>query len=116
MSSKHTLRADCPFANDCIPVAIVYTYIKGAAATGPTYASGGDPGYGPEVEFVSVRSSDRNLILPANLQNRLDEWAVEYLASDEGYGAACDWATDSENDARERQIETRRWVMFGERR
>lgn len=33
---------------------ITFTYLPGAGPTGPTYASGGEPGHGPEIEFVSI--------------------------------------------------------------
>jgi hypothetical protein len=35
-------------------VAVHFDYVPGAPPTGPSYASGGEPGYGPEVEFVAA--------------------------------------------------------------
>jgi hypothetical protein len=32
---------------------ITFSYLPGAAPTGPTYDSGGEPGYGPEIEYIS---------------------------------------------------------------
>lgn len=32
---------------------ITFSYLPGQPATGPTYDSGGEPGYGPEIEYIS---------------------------------------------------------------
>src|SRR4051812_42754129 len=94
--SKHKIRASCPFANsdDGIEVEIAFTYRKGS----PDYwnKAGGhwEQGYAAEVELEAVCPVDPALILPSDLQKALNEWADLYLADDEGYGAACDAASD----------------------
>ena len=91
--SKRTITAFAPFGldPDGLPVDITFNYTKGRPAV--MYLRNGDPGYPAdpaEVEFVSVTCED--LTLPPAYQKKLDEWAVEYLASDDGYGKALDFA------------------------
>ena len=93
MSSKHTITAWAPFGldPDGLPVDLTFTYSKGRPAV--MYLRNGDAGYPadpPEVEFVSVHCED--LKLPEAYQKKLDEWAVEYLAGEDGFGAAVDFA------------------------
>ena len=104
--TTHRMKALCPFALDAIEVEITYTYLPGAPEQGPTYSSGGQPADPDEVEFVSVGHAASLLSPP--LQKMLDEWAIEYLASDDGFAAAVDHAEDDESAARERAAEYRR--------
>jgi len=110
--TTHRMRASCPFANsdDGIEVEITFTYLPGHPATGPSYASGGDPATPDEVEFVSVRPMGDAMLLTLStrLQKDLAEWADLYLADDEGFDAAVVQAMNDEDAARERAAELRR--------
>ena len=97
--SKHTITAFAPFGldPDGLPVDLTFTYSKGRPAV--MYLRNGDPGYPadpPEVDFVSVHCED--LTLPPEYQKKLDEWAVEYLATEDGFNEAADHA-DFREDA-----------------
>ena len=83
----------CPFGNeeDGLEVRIEFSYTPGAGPTGPSYSSGGEPGYGAEIEFVGAKCVHHEL--PASLQPWLDEWAADYLAGDYGRDKAIDEAT-----------------------
>jgi hypothetical protein len=105
--SKHTIVTTCPFANEGIEVEVTFNFIKGANPTGPSYASGGEPGYPPEIELISVKPVDPALILPPDLQKDLDDWTDSWLTDNEGYGMACDRVGDDEDAARERAAELR---------
>jgi hypothetical protein len=55
------------------------------------YVNGGDPGYGPEIEFISAK-----LIGECNrtyTQAEIDKLAMDYLASDAGIERATEEAT-----------------------
>lgn len=104
MSEKHKLRAYCPFGLGEVAVDIRFTYSPGRPAV--MYLRNGDPGYPAdpaEVEFVSAHIEVDDPML-----NKLAaEWAEEWLASDEGYQAACEAAEDADDRAREFQAELR---------
>lgn len=106
--SKHKITTTCPFANEGIEVEIAFNFTKGRAATGPSYASGGEPGYPPEVELIAVKPVDSALVLPPVLQQDLNEWADNWLIDDEGYSRALDRVADDEEAAREYAAELRR--------
>lgn len=107
--TTHRMRASCPFANsdDGIEVEIAFSFLPGAKATGPSYASGGDPGYGPEVELVSVRVVDPTVTLSAPLLVNLKDWAEQYLTDNDGYYEACETAEEARDGERERAAEMR---------
>ena len=95
---KYTLTAWAPFGldDDGLPVDITYAYTPGRPAV--MYLRNGDPGYPadpPEVDFIAVTCAD--LALPPEYQKKLDDWALEYLASEDGFARAADHATDMED-------------------
>lgn len=53
-TTKHTKRSVMEIFGQEREINIVFSYTPGAPATGPTYASGGEPGYGPEIEILKV--------------------------------------------------------------
>lgn len=108
--TTHKMRAACPFANsdDGIEVEITFNFTRGRPMV--RYLRNGDPGYPAdpdEVEVVSVKPVDPALVLPANLQKNLDDWAELYLSDDEGFHLACDAARDDSEAAREFAAELR---------
>ena len=106
--TTHRMKALCPFALDSIEVEIVYTFTPGAPEQGPSYSSGGQPGDPDEVEFVSVETWLTSAFLPVpSIRKMLDEWAIEYLASDDGFAAAVEQAEEDDDAARERAAEMR---------
>lgn len=59
---------------------ITFTCLPGADPTGPTYASGGEPGYGPEIEFVSIDPDAGDHGAFSDLaQAWLIDWAKDWL-------------------------------------
>lgn len=64
---------------------IRYSFLPGYPATGPTYASGGEPACGPEIELVSASLAVADGLAPTAEQ--IDKWAETYLASDAGFDA-----------------------------
>ena len=91
--SKHTITAFAPFGldPDGLPCDITFTYSKGRPAV--MHLRNGDPGYPadpPDVDFISVKCVD--LDLSPTYQKMLDDWAIAYLASDDGFGSAVDFA------------------------
>lgn len=74
---------------------VTFTYRPGAPATGPTYASGGDPGYAPEVEFVDAYpycngkpSAYYGAFADLEFAN-LQDVARSWLENDDGFNEAC---------------------------
>lgn len=109
--TQHKMRAACPFADsdDGIEVEITFNFTRGRPMV--RYLRNGDPGYPAdpdEVEVVGVKPVDPALVLPANLQKNLDDWAELYLSDDEGHGRAVDAALDDRVAAREFAAELRR--------
>lgn len=90
---------------------ITYNFTPGCPETGPSYASGGEPATGPEVEFVSITpdAGDHGAFTDM-AQAGLDDWAKDWLAGD-GYDQAIENALDDlqgqEDDAAERRAEQR---------
>ncbi len=97
MSAKHRMTAWCPFGlnKDGLEVVIQFKYSPGRPAV--MYLKNGDPGYPadpPEVDFVEA-----NLVhhtIDTGMQKMLDEWAVEYLASDDGFLEAVEAAQEED--------------------
>lgn len=59
---------------------ITFTYLPGAGPTGPTYASGGEPGWGPEIEFVAIEPDAGDHGAFTDLaQAGLVDWARNWL-------------------------------------
>ena len=72
---------------------IEFSYLPGRHAYTPRgeYAPI-DPPEPPEVEFMRATLADGKGLLPT--QDQIDDWARNYLDSDEGYRRACDVAND----------------------
>ena len=112
MATKHKMRAYCPFGLGEVAVDIVFNYSPGRPAV--MYLRNGDPGYPadpPEVEFVSASIEVDDWLL----NKMAAEWAEEYLASDEGFTAACEAAEDRAEYDRERAAEMRAELMKEDR-
>lgn len=112
MSQKHAIRAWAPWGldSDAIPVRITYAYTRGRPAV--MYLRNGDPGYpaeSAEAEFISVEHEQEGLTIPAEMQQKLDAWAIEWLANDDGYARAIEEAESREDeDLYDRMMEERR--------
>ena len=73
---------------------ITYNYTPGCPETGPSYASGGEPATGPEVEFVSITPDAGDHGAFSDMaQAGLEDWAKDWLAGD-GYDQAIENALD----------------------
>lgn len=98
--SKHKMTAWAPFGlePDSLEVLIEYKFSPGRPAK--MYLRNGDPGYPAdpaEVDFLSAKLVHHTI--NDSMQKMLDEWAVEYLASDDGFTDAVENAQDdSERD------------------
>lgn len=101
--TTHRMKALCPFALDSIEVEITYTFTPGSPAV--MYGDNSHPADPDEAEFVSVETWVGTLT--PSLQKMLEEWAVEYLASDDGCAAAVDQAEDTIEGDLERAAEMR---------
>ena len=98
MTSKHAMRALCPFGLDHIEVEIGFTFLKGAPAQGPSYSSGGQPADPDEVALVYAKAVENTL---DDLMNcALSKWAEDYLA-DEGFNEALEVAASDYEAGRE---------------
>lgn len=75
-------------------VEIEYTHLRGSPAFTPRgeYAPI-DPPTPAEVDFRAAKLIDGKGLLPT--QEQINDWAREYLDSDEGYRRACDVAEDA---------------------
>ena len=114
--STHTVKAECEITfrpaglqddETAYPtLEITYRFAKGSPAMGPTYESGGEPADPDEIELISVKLIDSCGLTPT--QQQLTEWAEDWLASDDGYGAACANARDDIDAARESARESAR--------
>lgn len=60
MSRTYTLNATVEIFEIECEIEIAFTYVPGTPETGPSYASGGEPAVGPEIEVVSVRVNQPN--------------------------------------------------------
>ncbi len=80
------LAAPAPFASGEMEVGILFRFTPGEPEQGPTYACGGVPASGPDIEFLSACLP--NCSLTAQLHSALEIWAGEYLATDQGQEAA----------------------------
>ena len=77
---------------DAIECSIVYTYSPGRPMV--MYLRNGDPGYPEEPATVDFVSAECAHPLNPAMQKMLDDWAIEYLASDDGFDDACNHAAD----------------------
>jgi hypothetical protein len=88
-----------------VAMEIRFSFTPGRPATGPSYASGGDPADPAEVEIDSVELRDGDGIEPYD-QKQLEEWAQDWL-DDEGYDLCCAAAAEDRAADRERAAEMR---------
>lgn len=51
---EHTMEMELEYGRQSVTYLVVYTVSPGEPARGPSYSSGGEPGYPPSVEDVSV--------------------------------------------------------------
>lgn len=73
---------------------ITYTFTPGCPETGPSYASGGEPATGPEIEFASITPGAGDHGAFSDMaQAGLEDWAKDWLAGD-GYDQAVEHALD----------------------
>ena len=87
--SKHTARTWLTFYADPSdnyqrPVEIAFTYLPGTPEQGPSYASGGQPAEGAEVDIEAVYFLGNDEIDVGNESQYgpLPEWMVEKLSDD----------------------------------
>jgi hypothetical protein len=66
-------------------IEIRYSCTPGYSEMGPSYASGGEPACGPEIEFIRAVIVDGDGLSPT--VEETDKWAEAYLASDTGFNA-----------------------------
>lgn len=84
---------------------IKFSFLRGSPASGPTWGNGGQPADPAEVEFISAELIDGDGVQP--MQEQINTWAEDYLASDEGCEHSLrEAAEDAERD-REYQMEAR---------
>jgi len=106
MTTKHKLVATIPHGpKDLgaeIECAIAFSFLPGGKP------SSDDPGWGPEIEFISAAPIRPFLEYEAMQQESLDELAAEWLASDEGQAAAVEEVAAELQEARVFIAEIRR--------
>lgn len=73
-------------------ICIEYTYTPGCPATGPSYASGGEPACPPELEVNGATLVKGDGLTPT--QEELNAWAVKWMDDDSNYSLAVDEAED----------------------
>ena len=93
--SKHRMTAWAPFGlqPDSLECVIEYLFTPGSPDV--MYLRNGDPGYPgypPEVGLISVKCVHP---LDEAMQKMLTEWAIEHLASDDGFTDAVEIAHDA---------------------
>lgn len=92
---------------------ITFSFVPGAGPTGPTYSSGGEPGYPAEVEFVSAQPYCLGKPSPyygafADLEmDCLQDRARAWLEDDDGYREALEAVAEDDEAAREYAAEKR---------
>jgi hypothetical protein len=90
-------------------VEITYTFLPGCGPTGPTYSSGGEPGYPAETDLISAKLINGDGLSPT--QEQVNEWASGWL-DDKGYATSCHNAGQDNDsaraDAEERRAEEQR--------
>lgn len=103
--STHTLHATISHGDRDlgaeIDLEITFSFTPGAGATGPSYASGGDPDRAAEVEFVSCKGPLAGDAFDDLRQQSFDHIAEQYLESDDGYADALRQVADDEDASRE---------------
>lgn len=85
---------------------IKFSYMPGSPAV--MYQRNGDPGWpaeSPEVELISAELVDGDGVEPT--QEQINDWAENYLASDEGFAHVIREAADHDERAREEWAEMR---------
>jgi hypothetical protein len=89
-------------------VDIEFEFIPYQPATGPSYASGGEPACPAEVDFIKATLIDGDGLIPTKEQ--IDDWSREWLC-DAGYDAACEIAcrddTPDPDHARDQALDDR---------
>lgn len=112
--SRHTLAATVELTLSCggealVELTVEYEFTPGTPARGPSYASGGEPAEGPEVEIVSARATNpkdagQGFALPNWLLDQLqaDDYLYEELVrnAEEDRGAEHDAALEARAEAR----------------
>jgi hypothetical protein len=90
-------------------VEITYSFLPECGPTGPTYSSGGEPGYPAETDLISAKLIKGDGLSPT--QEQVNEWASGWL-DDKGYATACHNAGQDNDsaraDAEERRAEEQR--------
>lgn len=76
-------------------IEIEFSYTPGYPEQGPSYDSGGEPGAGAEIDFISatIRDGDGDGLDPS--QEQINDWARTWI-EDDGYDAACRVAEDEQ--------------------
>lgn len=104
--SKHKMSATIPCGPSDegaeIECEIVFSFTRGADPTGPSYSSGGEPGYPAEVELVSVKGN-----LFQDLHQKAFEDRVSAWLQDDGYAEALAVVAEDDAAAREYAAELR---------
>ena len=87
---------------------VSFTFVPGGAPTGPTYDSGGDPGWPPEIEDLRIERIDGKLPDPHEADtlishiegsDRLQEELIEYGIECDAARFAEDFDRKAEQDA-----------------
>lgn len=74
---SHKITIPLEIGNTEISLDVSYDYQRGQPATGPTYSSGGEPGYGPEVEINSIKIGDEPA--PKWFDDAAEEYVREWI-------------------------------------
>lgn len=105
MSTLYSASMDFDIGTQVIALVVTFHYVRGSPATGPSYASGGEPADPPEVDIRTIVWSRKPGKWPA--KGHFEWHPVEFgplfslIAEDEYvYGECCDAAEDARAEQR----------------
>lgn len=111
MASKHKMNATIPHGPSDegaeIECEIIFSFTPGAGPTGPTYDSGGDPGWDAAIELVSVTANLLDMGAFQDLHQKALEDLVSDWLQDDGYAEALAIVAEDDEAAREYAAELR---------
>ena len=77
--ARHDTRLHITIEDHDVEVAVEYDFVRGAPATGPTYACGGEPGYGDEFDVRDIK------IITERTEEPAPAWLHVLLANDDNF-------------------------------
>jgi hypothetical protein len=116
MSSNHTHETTFQIGDQSILLKVGFSYTGGYPATGPSYASGGEPACGPEVDIYSLEWSYDSPATNTVAWKIIDGDLFHLIADDDAlYNDLCD-AAEGEFEAAKEEAAERRYEMQREDR